>query len=171
MREKDGLWAVLFWMNLLAHAGRPLPDIVGAHWVRYGRHHYQRHDWHVPEAGRASALMDTLRAEVERMAGTLTPAGRITLADDFCYRDPVDGSVSEHQGIRLVFEGGSRIVYRLSGTGTAGATLRVYLERHVHAPADIGTDTGSLLRPLGELSADLARIREQTGLEAPDAVI
>lgn len=169
--EKDGLWAVLFWMNVLASLKEPLPAIARRHWSEYGRHHYQRRDYHVADAERAGELMTALRAAVPSLPGNVHGPGTVELADDFRYRDPVDGSESAHQGIRIIFDGGARIVYRLSGTGTAGATLRVYLERHVGDPADIDSDGGRLLEPLGRFAASFARMEHYTGLSAPSYVI
>ena len=166
-REKDGLWAVLFWLNLLAADGRTLPAILADHWGRFGRHHYQRWDYVIDDAGRAGDLMTALRDLLPALRGTNPAGGTIQTADDFHYRDPVDGSESAHQGVRLVFDNGCRIVYRLSGTGTAGATLRVYLERHVARAPDIALPTGRAVQSLGDLAAQLARIVHHTGLGAP----
>ena len=170
-REKDGLWAVLFWLNLLAVDGRSLPAIVRAHWQRFGRHHYQRWDYVVADASRAQALMTALRALLPALRGSNPAGGVITTADDFHYRDPVDGSESAHQGVRLIFSNGARIVYRLSGTGTSGATLRVYLERHVTDAVAISATTASALGSLGELAAQLARTQHYTDLAAPTGMI
>jgi phosphoglucomutase len=170
-REKDGLWAVLFWLNLLAADGRPVPALLRDHWTRFGRHHYQRWDYLIPDAGRANELMTALRTLLPALKGTNPAGGTIEVADDFHYRDPVDGSDSAHQGIRLVFGDGCRIVYRLSGTGTAGATLRIYLERHVTTPADIVLPTRTALAGLGQLAAQLARVQHHTGLAAPSGMI
>ncbi len=170
-REKDGLWAVLFWLNLLAESNRSLPDILGDHWQRFGRHHYQRWDYNVADASRAAELMTALRRLLPALAGS-NPAGSvIETADDFHYRDPVDDSESPRQGVRLIFANGTRIVYRLSGTGTSGATLRVYLERHVTTAADIGQSTASALTGLGRLAAQVARIEHHTGLTRPSYMI
>ncbi|MFB1031644.1 MAG: alpha-D-glucose phosphate-specific phosphoglucomutase, partial [Thauera sp.] len=126
VRETDGRWAVLFWLALLAVTGRSVEDLARAHWARFGRHYYSRHDWEGIPAERADALMAELRAQLPALAGRDCGAGlRIATADDFAYTDPVDGSVSTRQGVRLLFADGSRIVFRLSGTGTEGATLRV----------------------------------------------
>jgi len=170
-REKDGLWAVLFWLNLLAVDGRSLPEILRDHWARFGRHHYQRWDYEVPDAGRASELVAALRRMLPVLQGTNPAGGVIETADDFHYRDPVDGSESAHQGVRLIFSDGARIVYRLSGTGTAGATLRVYLERHVTAPGEIAWSTSAAVTPLGQLAAQIARIAHHTGLSGPSGMI
>ncbi|HHO68799.1 MAG TPA: alpha-D-glucose phosphate-specific phosphoglucomutase, partial [Gammaproteobacteria bacterium] len=130
VREKDGLWAVLFWLNLLAVRKESVADIVTGHWRRFGRNYYSRHDYEGVDAAAAGELMDDLRKQTGTLAGKRFGDLEVSLADDFAYTDPVDGSVSEHQGIRVLFGDGSRIVYRLSGTGTEGATLRVYLERY-----------------------------------------
>ncbi len=170
-REKDGLWAVLFWLNLLAVDGRSLPEILRAHWQQFGRHHYQRWDYVVEDASRASELMATLRTLLPVLRGTNPAGGVIETADDFHYRDPVDASESAHQGVRLIFSNGGRIVYRLSGTGTAGATLRVYLEQHVTSAAAISQSTAMAITPLGQLAAQIARIGHHTGLSAPTGMI
>lgn len=170
-REKDGLWAVLFWLNLLAADGRSVRQIVHDHWQQYGRHHYQRRDYEIADAGRANELMSALRGLLPVLKGTKPADGTIEVADDFHYRDPVDGSESGHQGVRLIFSDGTRIVYRLSGTGTAGATLRVYLERHLRTAAGIGLDSGAALDLLGGIAAQIARIGHYTGLEVPTRVI
>lgn len=167
VREKDGLWAVLAWANLLARLRKPLAQVVADHWARFGRHHYQRWDYHVADVARASDLVEALRKLLPTLRGTNPAGGVIDIADDFTYTDPVDKSRSERQGIRLSFSDGARIVYRLSGTGTSGATLRVYLERHVTAPGDIRRDSSELLAPLGALAAQLARVEHFTGLKAP----
>ncbi|MEO7387787.1 MAG: alpha-D-glucose phosphate-specific phosphoglucomutase [Gammaproteobacteria bacterium] len=170
-REKDGLWAVLFWLNLLAVDGRSLPDILHGHWSRFGRHHYQRWDYLVADATRANDLMTALRTLLPALKGSNPAGGTIDIADDFRYQDPVDLTESAHQGVRLQFSNGERIVYRLSGTGTEGATLRVYLERHVTAPVDIALSTAAALTPLGQLAAQLARIGYHTGLSSPSGMI
>lgn len=170
-REKDGLWAVLFWLNLLAVDGRPLPAILDGHWQRFGRHHYQRWDYIVADAERAASLMTALREQLPALRGKRPAGAAIETADDFHYRDPVDGSESAHQGVRLVFDNGARIVYRLSGTGTTGATLRVYLEQHLTTPEGIARPTAAAVGPLGELAARIARISDYTGLDAPSGMI
>ena len=170
-REKDGLWAVLFWLNLLAVDGRSLPEILHAHWQQFGRHHYQRWDYVVEDASRASELMAALRTLLPVLRGTNPAGGVIETADDFHYRDPVDASESAQQGVRLIFSNGARIVYRLSGTGTAGATLRVYLEQHVTGAAAISQSTAMAITPLGQLAAQIARIGHHTGLSAPTGMI
>jgi phosphoglucomutase len=170
-REKDGLWAVLFWLNMIAASGRTVDDLVAAHWRRFGRHAFARHDWFIPDAEAARGVMDSLEARLADFAGRPTAAGRLATADSFTYRDPVDGSVSPNQGIRVFLEDGSRIVYRLSGTGTQGATLRVYLERYLAPDAGHGGTGPELTAGLGRLAVELARIRELTGVGEPAGII
>ena len=171
VREKDGLWAVLFWLNLLAASGRSVEELVRAHWARFGRHYYSRHDWEGIATERADALMAELRAQLPALAGRDCGAGlRIDAADDFAYNDPVDGSVSTRQGVRLLFADGSRIVFRLSGTGTEGATLRVYLERFEPADGDHDRPTQDALADLIALADTVARIRELSGQTAPTVI-
>lgn len=167
VREKDGLWAVLFWINLLAVRRLSLKEIAKEHWRHYGRHHYQRWDYFTVDTARANELITALRAALPALCGTQAGNAKIETADDFHYRDPVDGSESSHQGIRLVFNNGTRIIYRLSGTGTSGATLRVYLEHHVRGEAAINQASSEVLEPLGKLAAQLARISDFIGLETP----
>ena len=171
VREKDGLWAVLFWLDLLAVTGRSVEDLVRAHWARFGRHYYSRHDWEGIPAERADALMAELRAQLPALAGRDCGAGlRIATADDFAYTDPVDGSVSARQGVRLLFADGSRIVFRLSGTGTEGATLRVYLERYEADAARHGHPVQEALGALVRIADELAGIRRHSGMEGPTVV-
>jgi phosphoglucomutase len=171
VREKDGLWAVLFWLNLLATTGRSVEDLVRAHWARFGRHYYSRHDWEGIPSERADALMAELRASLPALAGRDCGDGlRIASADDFAYTDPVDGSVSTRQGVRLLFADGSRIVFRLSGTGTEGATLRVYLERFDADPARHDQPVQQALGALIRIADEVAGIRRHSGMEGPTVV-
>ncbi len=172
VREKDGLWAILFWLNLLAVTGESVESLVRAHWKRFGRHYYSRHDWEGIPTERADALMAALRAQLPALAGQRFGDLGLDLvtADDFAYTDPVDGSVSSRQGVRLIFAGGSRIVLRLSGTGTEGATLRVYLERFEPADGDHDQPTQAALADLIALADRLARIRELSGQSGPTVV-
>lgn len=170
-REKDGLWAVLYWMNILAASGSSLPAMVRAHWQRFGRHYYQRHDYEIADAARAEELMTTLRKRLPAIAGSDFDGHRVTLADDFLYRDPVDGSESAQQGVRIVFGGHRRIVYRLSGTGTAGATLRVYLESYERDPGRHDLPLATALAALDSTSAHLAAIERFTGLARPTMTV
>jgi len=170
VREKDGLWAILLWLNILAARGESVAAIVVKHWAEYGRNYYTRHDYEEVEADGANALMQALRDALPRLKGKLASGLDLTGADDFAYHDPVDGSDSEHQGIRLHFEDGSRIVYRLSGTGTSGATLRVYIERFEPDPARQNQDNEEALAGLITLSRECARIAHYTGRQAPTVI-
>jgi phosphoglucomutase len=170
VREKDGLWAVLFWLNLLAVRRESVEEIVTSHWKSYGRNYYSRHDYEAVDAERAGQLMDELRKLNATLAGRRYGNYEVAFNDDFAYTDPVDGSISEHQGIRIGFSDGSRIVFRLSGTGTQGATLRVYLERYEADPALQGLDAQDALAELIRIAEDLAQIRHYTGREAPTVI-
>ncbi|EGV32394.1 Phosphoglucomutase [Thiorhodococcus drewsii AZ1] len=170
VREKDGLWAVLFWLNLLAVRQQSVAEILQDHWRRFGRNFYTRHDYEGVDLAAAEALMDHLRLLVPGLAGKEIGGMRVSYADDFAYTDPIDGSVSEHQGIRIGFENGSRIVYRLSGTGTAGATLRVYLEFFEADPARHEQDTQEAMQPLILIAREFAQIETRTGRQEPDVV-
>ena len=170
VREKDGLWAVLFWLNILAVRGGTVESLVREHWARFGRNFYSRHDYEGVDAAGAAALMEALRARLPSLAGSSLEGLRVTLADDFAYTDPVDGSVSTRQGVRILFEGGSRIVFRLSGTGTEGATLRVYLERYEADTAQHHVPTQQALAPLIAIAGRLARIEAHTGRAGPSVV-
>jgi phosphoglucomutase len=170
VREKDGLWAVLLWLNVLAARRVPVDRIVREHWARFGRNFYSRHDYEAIDAAAGASLMDTLRKRLPRLRGDRLGDLVVEHADDFSYRDPVDGSVSERQGIRILFEGGARIVYRLSGTGTEGATLRVYLEAYDPDPAGHDQDPQVALAPLIRIADQMAGIRERTGRAAPSVI-
>jgi phosphoglucomutase len=170
VREKDGLWAVLLWLNILAARKQPVAEIVREHWRAHGRNHYARHDYEEVDTAAANGLMAALREGLGALPGRRFGAFAVAAADDFAYTDPVDGSVSTRQGIRVGFADGSRIVYRLSGTGTAGATLRVYIERFEPDPARQDEDTGSALAGLVAVADELAGIRARTGRAAPDVV-
>ncbi len=171
VREKDGVWAVLLWLSILAARRQSVLQIAREHWATYGRNYYTRHDYEDLDTPVAEALMKALGERLGSLAGTsLGDAGRIVEADDFSYVDPVDGSESRHQGLRIGFEDGSRIVYRLSGTGTTGATLRVYIERFEPDAARHDLDTQVALEPLIRAADELAGIRDRTGRAAPDVV-
>jgi len=170
VREKDGLWAVLFWLNLLAVRREPVQDIVTSHWRTYGRNYYSRHDYEAVDADRAGQLIDGLRKLNGSLAGKRYADYEVAFSDDFAYTDPVDGSISEHQGIRIGFTDGSRIVFRLSGTGTEGATLRVYLERYESSPDKQGLDAQDALSELIRIAEEVARIKHHTGRQAPTVI-
>ncbi len=170
VREKDGLWAVLFWLNLLAVRQQSVAAIVSDHWRRFGRHYYQRHDYEGLEQRPANEMFEHLRNDVDTLPGRSLGPYTVELADDFAYTDPVDGSRSEHQGIRVQFTDGSRIVYRLSGTGTEGATLRVYMESFEADPAKQSLDIEEAMAPLVVTAGDLANIAGRTGRDAPTVI-
>jgi len=170
VREKDGLWAVLYWLNILAVRATSADVIVREHWRRFGRNVYSRHDYEAIETDRADRLMDELRARLPQLAGSESCGLRIAAADDFSYTDPVDGSRSERQGVRVLLDDGSRVVFRLSGTGTEGATLRVYLERFVADPSQHEVPTQEALAPLIRLADAVARINAIAGREKADVI-
>ena len=170
IREKDGLWAVLFWLNLLAARRQPVARIVRDHWARFGRNYYSRHDYEGIDSSAAEGLMDHLRGSLARLQGASFGDYMVTTCDDFSYVDPVDHSVSERQGIRLLFGNGSRIVFRLSGTGTEGATLRVYLEKYEADLARQDEDTQKTLYDLVNIAERVAEIEKRTGRRAPSVI-
>jgi len=170
VREKDGLWAVLLWLNILAARGQSVDQIVREHWATYGRNYYTRHDYDEVDAAAANGLMDALRAQLPSLKGQVLDGLEVVLADDFTYNDPIDSSVSAKQGVRIRFADGSRIVFRLSGTGTVGATLRVYLERYEGPDGQHDLDTQAALANLIVLAEKLAGISERTGRSAPSVI-
>ncbi|MCG6866593.1 MAG: alpha-D-glucose phosphate-specific phosphoglucomutase [Thiogranum sp.] len=170
VREKDGLWAVLFWLNLLAVRRESVQDIVTSHWHAYGRNYYSRHDYEGVDADGAGQLVDALRKLNGNLTGKRYADYEVAFSDDFAYTDPVDGSISEHQGIRVGFTDGSRIVFRLSGTGTEGATLRVYLERYEADPDKQGLDAQDALSELIRIAEEVAGIKHHTGRQAPTVI-
>ena len=170
VREKDGLWAVLFWLNVIAGRGEPVEQIVREHWKRFGRNYYTRYDYEGVSTEAANGLVAHLRGRLDALLGAQLAGRAVAAADDFAYLDPVDGSRSERQGIRVLFDDGSRIVYRLSGTGTEGATIRVYVEAYEPDAARQGMDAQEALRPLVEVALSLAELRERTGRDAPTVI-
>jgi len=170
VREKDGLWAVLMWLNILAARKESVKEIVRAHWAEYGRNYYSRHDYEEVASDAADALIEDLRAKLPELAGKKFGALEIAAADDFAYKDPIDGSYSAQQGIRVLFADGSRIVYRLSGTGTSGATLRVYLERYEPDPTKQNMETQEALAELIVVAESLAEISRHTGRSRPSVI-
>lgn len=170
VREKDGLWAVLLWLNILAARRESVADIVRAHWATYGRNFYARHDYEEIDAEAARGLMDHLRAQLPGLAGRTFGTLRVRMADDFAYHDPVDDSESRQQGVRVLFTDGSRVVFRLSGTGTAGATLRVYIERFEPDPARHDMPTAEMLAELIGIADSIADITVRTQRDAPSVI-
>ena len=170
VREKDGVWAVLFWLNMVAATGQSVAQLVQSHWAQYGRNVYSRHDFEGVDSDSADALMADLRAQLPGLAGRVLDGRRVALADDFAYTDPVDGSFTQRQGVRIVFDDGARIVFRLSGTGTEGATLRLYLELIETDVARQAIATQDALAPLVAIAHRLAKIQSHTGRAAPSVV-
>ena len=170
VREKDGLWAVLFWLNILAVTGKSVEAIVFDHWKTYGRNYYSRHDYEEVDKGRATELMDRLRGMLGKLPGQTFGKYEVKYADDFSYTDPVDGSVSRKQGIRIGFTDGSRIIFRLSGTGTKGATLRVYIESYEPDASKHDIETQTALKPLIDLAQEIAQIKEFTQRDEPTVI-
>jgi len=170
VREKDGLWAILYWLNIIAVRNESVEQIVCEHWRHFGRNVYSRHDYEGIASDKAETLFSELRQKLPTLAGTVFDGQRVKAADDFCYIDPVDGSRSEQQGVRILFDDGSRVVFRLSGTGTEGATLRVYLERYVADPAQHGVPLQEALAPLVAIAEKVARIAANTGRVVPDVM-
>ena len=170
VREKDGLWAVLLWLNILAVRGESLKAIQDGHWAEFGRTFYTRHDYEAVDAAAAEALIDRLRSMLPDLPGRAVAGLTVESADDFAYHDPVDGSTSSRQGVRILFTGGERVVLRLSGTGTEGATLRVYLESFEPDPARHGTDAQVALAAVIRAADALAEIQARTGRSAPDVI-
>jgi phosphoglucomutase len=170
VREKDGLWAVLLWLNVLAARRQSVDEIVREHWARFGRNYYARHDYEGVDLDAANSLMTELRQTLPSLPGRVIGDLKVHAADDFGYTDPVDGSTTSGQGIRILFEGGSRIVMRLSGTGTVGATLRVYMERFEPPSGDLARDPTEALAELAAAADEIAQIRSRTGRAAPDVI-
>ncbi len=170
VREKDGLWAVLLWLNILAVRGVSMKAVQDGHWAEFGRTFYTRHDYEAVDTEAAEGLMSRLRDMLPSLPGRTVAGLEIEAADDFAYHDPVDGSVTTGQGIRVMFAGGERLVFRLSGTGTEGATLRVYLERYEPDASRHGMDAQEALEPVIRAADELAGIRDRTGRDAPDVI-
>ncbi len=163
IREKDGLWAVLFWLNILASRQESVADIVQKHWQEYGRNYYSRHDYEAIDTDKANQVMTGLRTQVKSLTGTQLGNLKVSYSDDFCYTDPIDNSISEQQGIRIGFDKGSRIIFRLSGTGTSGATLRIYYESYETNPKQLNQDTQQALNELIQISLSISDLYAITG--------
>ncbi|CAI0383350.1 unnamed protein product [Linum tenue] len=186
IREKDGIWAVLAWLSILAYKNKDnlsggklvtVEDIVRKHWATYGRHYYTRYDYENVDAGAAKELMENLvnlqsnlSAVNETVKGIRSDVSKVAHADEFEYKDPVDGSISAHQGVRYLFEDGSRLVFRLSGTGSVGATIRLYIEQYEKDPSKIGRDSQEALSPLVEVALKLSKMEAYTGRSAPTVI-
>jgi phosphoglucomutase len=170
VREKDGLWAVLFWLNILAVRQESVEDIVRSHWQTYGRNYYSRHDYEEVETEKANQLVDKLQAILPNLKGKQYGSYQVEYSDNFSYTDPVDNSISNNQGIRIGFTDGSRIVLRLSGTGTKGATLRVYLESYEPDPTKHNLDPQEALGELITIADEIAQIKTITGRQQPTVI-
>jgi phosphoglucomutase len=170
IREKDGLWAVLFWLNILASRREPVSQIMAEHWSRYGRHYYSRHDYEAIASDAAHGLYDRVKGMLPTLVGQGFAGRSIATADDFAYTDPVDGSLTSGQGLRLLLDDGSRVVLRLSGTGTQGATLRLYLESYVPPNGNLAQDPQQALGALISAIDGLAEIKTRTGMDRPTVI-
>jgi len=170
LREKDGLWAVLAWLNLIAKKDASVQSILDEHWATYGRNYYVRHDYEEVDSNKAKTVMDQLEAQLPKLIGSQLHGREVSYADNFSYTDPIDNSVSSHQGLRIGFSDGARLVFRLSGTGTQGATIRVYLECY---DADISKQhlpSEEALSELATIAAEVSQIEAITGRKAPDVI-
>jgi len=170
VREKDGLWAVLFWLNLIARKRQSVADIVHEHWQKFGRDIYCRHDFEAVETPVANGIIEHLRSQLPELPGQAFGEYVIKYADEFSYEDPVDGSISKNQGIRIGFENSSRIVFRLSGTGTVGATLRIYLEKFEPDASKHNQDAQEALAVLIDLAEQFSEVKKRTGRTEPDVI-
>ena len=170
VREKDGLWAVLFWLQILAERRCSVAEIMADHWKRFGRHYYSRHDYEAVASEAAHGLFDRLEGMLPSLVGQTFAGRSISEADNFSYTDPVDGSVTKGQGLRILLEDGSRVVVRLSGTGTKGATIRVYLESYVPSSGDLNQDPQVALAEMISAINDLAEIKQRTGMDQPTVI-
>lgn len=170
IREKDGLWAVLFWLNILAVTGKSVEELMKEHWQTYGRNYYSRHDYEAIDSDRANTLITQLRDKLPTLKGQKFGSYEVEYSDDFSYTDPIDGSVSQKQGVRIGFTDGSRIVFRLSGTGTQGATLRLYVERYEADPTKHNDDPQVALGELIAIADTIAQIKSLTGMDKPTVI-
>ncbi len=170
VREKDGLWAVLFWLNILALKKVPVEEVVTNHWRKYGRNYYTRHDFEEVDAQAAGNMMEALEKKLEGLQKGSVAGRKVNIADNFCYHDPVDGSESCNQGIRIILEDRSRIIYRLSGTGTKGATIRIYIEGFTRDDSMLNQDTQKFLDDLIRASREISDIEGFTGRKEPTVI-
>jgi phosphoglucomutase len=170
VREKDGLWAVLFWLNILAIKRQSVEQIVKRHWLQFGRNVYSRHDYEDLPLDAANALIKHLRDSFKEITGKTFGQYTINTCDDFSYTDSVDGSVSTQQGLRILFTDGSRIVFRLSGTGTSGATLRIYLEAFEPDTSKHDLDAQTLLAEMIQIAMQISELKQRTGRDKPTVI-
>ncbi len=158
------------WLNIVAARGQTVVEIVREHWIEFGRNYYSRHDYEEIETEKAESVMQTLRDQLDSLPGTTFGEETVSEAVSFTYHDPVDASVSENQGLMVKFESGSRFVFRLSGTGTVGATLRLYLEKYVSGDEDLHGDLQERLAPIARIAAEITDLNVLTGRDAPSAI-
>ncbi len=170
IREKDGLWAVLFWLQILAHKNCSVKELMNQHWTRFGRHYYSRHDYESIPSEKAQDLYENVESRLPSLIGQPFASRHVSVADNFVYQDPVDGSITSRQGLRIVLDDGSRVVLRLSGTGTKGATLRVYLERYVSSSGHLAQDPQAALAELISTIDSFAGITTKTGMLKPTVI-
>ena len=170
VREKDGLWAVLMWLNIIAVRGQSVPEIVHDHWAKYGRHYYTRHDYEAVDSYKAHVVMRAIEDQLPQLLGQSYNGYTVSEADSFSYHDPIDGSTSHNQGLRILFENGSRIVFRLSGTGTVGATLRLYLEKYAQPDEALHQELQSAIEPLLAAALEISNLPALTGRSAPTVI-
>ncbi|MDQ6999929.1 MAG: alpha-D-glucose phosphate-specific phosphoglucomutase [Mariprofundus sp.] len=170
VREKDGLWAVLFWLNILAVRKESVKSILTDHWKKFGRNYYSRHDYEGVDSAAATQVLQNVRDQFTSLPGTRMAGRRVASCDDFAYTDPVDGSISENQGVRILFEDGSRIIFRLSGTGTSGATIRVYLESYEPDSSRHGLDAQDALADMIEAAGEVSQLQKLTGRDKPTVI-
>ena len=170
IREKDGLWAILMWLNILASRHQSVEAVISDHWLTYGRHYYSRHDYEGVEKTNADAVMSGLSEKLESLVGKTFQDETVSKADNFSYHDPVDGSVSHNQGLRVEFESGSRFVIRLSGTGTVGVTLRLYLEKYEPKDGDLKQEVQTALQAIAEIAEEIAKIKSTVKREKPSLI-
>ena len=170
VREKDGLWAILMWLNIVAVSEKSVEDILHGHWQEFGRNYYSRHDYEGVEKSKAEEVMANVERQLDNLPGQSFLGETVLTADSFAYTDPIDGSVSENQGMRIAFESGSRFVLRLSGTGTVGATLRLYLEKYVPPTGDLGQDTQETLGDLRRIADEIAKINSTLKRKQPSII-
>lgn len=170
IREKDGLWAVLFWLNILAVKDESVATLVKRHWASFGRNFYSRHDYESVDSTAANDMMDHVSSQLPGLVGQSLRGYSVQYADDFSYQDPVDNSLTEHQGLRIGFEDGSRIIYRLSGTGTEGATIRLYLERYEPDAAQHNQEALVALSDLLELAREISNIQHYSSKPVADVI-
>ena len=170
VREKDGLWAVLFWLQILAERRSSVSEVMSQHWARFGRHYYSRHDYEAVASDAAHGLYDRLEGMLPGLIGQSFAGRSVSGADNFSYTDPIDQSVTQGQGLRILLEDGSRVVVRLSGTGTKGATIRVYLESYMPSSGDLNQNPQIALADMIQGINALAEIKERTGMDKPTVI-